>query len=135
MNLSIVNIRAVTSNTASCKVNRKSLSELNWFCERKQIYLRDNTKVLQGNANIFARECKSFARECKSFARERKTFENLNSSHHYVPKRASYKCNTWGYYSIIPFIKFQTSWLFIESLGQGCQTAWGASALQSLSLN
>ncbi len=37
MNRSIVNIQAVT--TASCKVNRKSLSELNWFCERTQISL------------------------------------------------------------------------------------------------
>ncbi len=88
--------------TASCKVNRKSLSELNWFCEnifarelqsfvrerkylckrtqkfceRTQISLQENAKVLWENANISARERKSFARErsFSSFAIERQTF-------------------------------------------------------------
>ncbi len=62
MNRSIVNIQAVT--TASCKVNRKSLSELNWFCDRTQISLRENAKVSRGNAK--------FLEGTQSFSRERK---------------------------------------------------------------
>ncbi len=64
MNLSIVNIRAVT--TASCKVNRKScpnstgfareskyICEITQkFCKGTQISLQENAKVLRENAKV-----------------------------------------------------------------------------------
>ncbi len=102
-------LRCAELLTASCKINRKSLSELNWFCERTQ-------KDLQGKVNIFARERNIFARERKSFAREHKvSWGNANIlqgnakfhegkfcspptpifSHHHVPETGSVH-NNWS---------------------------------------
>ncbi len=91
--------------TASCKVNRKSLSELNWFCEnifarehqtfvrerkylckrtqhfceRMQISLQENATFLWENANISARERNSFVRERKYLCKRTQKFCERNA--------------------------------------------------------
>ncbi len=86
--------------TVSCEVNRKSFSELNWYCERtqkfceeKQISLQGNAnmnaKVLRGNANIFAREREGLRGNANIFARERKSFarEHKFEKNHFLPPK------------------------------------------------